>query len=379
MSSAKSIFFVIALVLSTSSAFGDQNTSSEEINRASRLLVDGKVDEAITAFEKAAKATGYSDELTYNLGVASYRKGDLPRARSLFQKAMNSTNRGIAAKASFNLGNCDYREALTVSEQDYRGAIEKLNTAIDHYRNSLRIDSRDTEARQNIELALKLIDQLTKQQESQQNQDKEKEDDSEKDQNEEKQDQESPEEQEQFGSDHSNDPKDETRENEQRSDPGDSADQAESGEENGEKDSQQHDNNTGGGEDQKDQENSETSKAKSKDEQDPQDDQPQSENGGSSDDEPEDKSEEDSVAQSGQPDGQEKKQNSMDSGEDDYESEKPLASGSAGTSASGQPSGKMDRQQAMKLLQAIRDRDLMRRMEKLRNMNRRFIPVERDW
>ncbi|MCH2178996.1 MAG: hypothetical protein MK106_09345, partial [Mariniblastus sp.] len=50
-----------------------------------------------------------------------------------------------------------------------------------------------------------------------------------------------------------------------------------------------------------------------------------------------------------------------------------------GTSHAGQTDGDLDQQEAMKMLQAIRDRDMLRRMQKLQETRSRHIPVEKDW
>jgi len=47
------------------------------------------------------------------------------------------------------------------------------------------------------------------------------------------------------------------------------------------------------------------------------------------------------------------------------------------TSRSGTATGNIDTEEAMKMLQAIRD--LMRRMQKLRETQRSHPPVENDW
>ena len=39
----------------------------------------------------------------------------------------------------------------------------------------------------------------------------------------------------------------------------------------------------------------------------------------------------------------------------------------------------INKEEAMKMLQAIRDRDLMRRTQKLNETRRRYRPVDRDW
>ena len=55
------------------------------------------------------------------------------------------------------------------------------------------------------------------------------------------------------------------------------------------------------------------------------------------------------------------------------------ASGGYGNSYAGSAEGEMDKHEAMKMLQSIRDRDLLRRYQKLRETQSRHIPVERDW
>ncbi len=56
-------------------------------------------------------------------------------------------------------------------------------------------------------------------------------------------------------------------------------------------------------------------------------------------------------------------------------------SGAPGTvsNAAGQVQGDIDPQEAMKMLQAIRDREWMRRLKKLNERRSRRIPVDRDW
>ena len=55
------------------------------------------------------------------------------------------------------------------------------------------------------------------------------------------------------------------------------------------------------------------------------------------------------------------------------------AAGGYGNSHAGSAEGEMDKHEAMKMLQSIRDRDLLRRYQKLRETQRRHISVDRDW
>ena len=39
----------------------------------------------------------------------------------------------------------------------------------------------------------------------------------------------------------------------------------------------------------------------------------------------------------------------------------------------------MTREEALKMLQSVRDRDMLRRMQQLRQERSRHVPVDRDW
>ncbi|MDE0939603.1 MAG: hypothetical protein OSA43_06580, partial [Pirellulales bacterium] len=59
--------------------------------------------------------------------------------------------------------------------------------------------------------------------------------------------------------------------------------------------------------------------------------------------------------------------------------EKPEGHHGMGSSADGQEPRAMTEEEAEKMLQAVRDRDLKRRYEKLRKTQRYYQPVDRDW
>ena len=59
------------------------------------------------------------------------------------------------------------------------------------------------------------------------------------------------------------------------------------------------------------------------------------------------------------------------------ENKKAVASGAmAGPNAK---DGLMTREEALKMLQSVRDRDMLRRMQQQRQERSRHVPVDRDW
>src|SRR5262245_2192051 len=88
-----------------------------QINQANGLLRRGDVDGAIAAYRKAQQSAPTSADASYNLAVAEYRKGDVAAAAQQFRAVVAAENDVVAAKARYNLGNCDYVSALQVAEK----------------------------------------------------------------------------------------------------------------------------------------------------------------------------------------------------------------------------------------------------------------------
>ena len=178
-----------------------QDTSADSIkaiNNATQQLAAGNVEEALQGFDNAAETSADNHTLSYNRGIALYRRGDIDAARAQFLNALDSTDSTLAAKAWFNLGNCDYSNALAAAEQDRPAAIESLKNSIQKYRRSLKLNSDDTDARANIELAARLMNQL-QQQEKQEQQKQEQQQDQQQNEDQQNKDQQSQDQQQSGG------------------------------------------------------------------------------------------------------------------------------------------------------------------------------------
>ncbi len=158
--------------------FGD---SPETRNRrGNRYYRQEKFDEALTEYRSAQVLAPELAELFFNAGDALYRKGVLPDAIREFAKASGSADSLLAAGAYYNAGTA----SLSMGD---------LETAIDSFKASLRIDPTDPDAKHNLELALRLRDQ----QEQQQQQDRQQDQQNQEQQDQQDQDQESQQDQQQ--------------------------------------------------------------------------------------------------------------------------------------------------------------------------------------
>ncbi|MCK4627148.1 MAG: tetratricopeptide repeat protein [Phycisphaerae bacterium] len=144
---------------------------AELVARGNQSLAEGEFEKALDDYRQAEVLMPDSPELAYNQGVAYYRMNDLAQARDMFSRTLLTRDQGLEAKAKFNLGNCQYAEALE-KMSNLQEAIDELRTAIEYYLDVLEIAPEHTDARVNIETAQLLIkdllDKLKKEQEQQQ-------------------------------------------------------------------------------------------------------------------------------------------------------------------------------------------------------------------
>ncbi len=383
---------VLFAVLGTSFGFAADIDSAQTINAANELVRGGKIEEALAKYAEADAGSSQSDVLDYDLGVAKYLAGDLQAASDLFTTAAGSEDSGIAARSRFNLGNCCYAEALSLVESDKPSAIKKLKEAIAHYRGSLVSDPDHTDARANIELAANLIRKLQEEQnqDDQQPQDPQQQQEQDKEQqtgdNSESNQQEKGEDQSASGDNQ------ESQKQPQEPEDGSSSEQN-SGDQNS------SDESAG---DQPSESKSESGSEEMKD------------SGGASEPSPTEQDPAKDASQKGAPEpAPGESESKADSGEEMSQEPAPDAteqesqsgkegtagelsaadeSGEAGEAGEAGEGGKSEstlegkappryltREEAMKMLQAVRDRDMLRRLQQERAQQAQRFNVEKDW
>ncbi len=383
----------------------NQSTWTSQRSVAEQNLAAKEYDQAITRYQSVSQEV-LSPKDQYNLGIALYREGDFDSAKAAFLKASGSVNRELAADARFNLANACYSEALEIVEQPASSGdaattnpLQSLQFAITNYRSALQLRPSDQDARYNLELAAKLLQQLKEQeqdqeqpsqdQESEQDQSEETNSDSETDQENSEADSNPSDSQEQQPSGESRDPADSSE------DPGSSenadtedADPSEAASENNsESQSKQPEDTSQQSPESSNSDGSQTNNQQGEDSPSPaQTDGTEDQDATDPADENSDQTPEKSQA-GNQPTAEDAGQGKAD---DDAMPESPdlgeLSSDNAPTSetesnennAEMQP-GVMSADEARKLLQSIRDRQMVRRLRLQQKNRAQVVPVQKDW
>ncbi|PQO46838.1 VWA domain-containing protein [Blastopirellula marina] len=304
------------------------------VREGNQALGAGEVDKALSVYQEAAAEMPDSPELLYNQAVAQYRNGQIDHARELLVQTMSGADQSLRAKTHYNLGNCDYAEAVQLAQQDKPAAIERLKSALGNYRSALAADSGDADARANAQLAQMLIDQLQQEEEQQDQQQQDQQQQDQQQQDQQQQDQQQQDQQQQDQQQQDQQQQDQQQQDQQQ------------------QDQQQQDQQQ---QDQQQQDQQQQDQQQQDQQQQDQQQQDQQQSSG----QPEEMQEEQPQDQKGQP-----------SGVPQFGHEE------ASEMADSRP---MTKEEAQKLLQSVRDRELMRRLQNQQNAERRYVPVDRDW
>jgi tetratricopeptide (TPR) repeat protein len=118
-------------------------SSYAERNNAGNALYDQtNYRDAVNAYQSAQVDAPDQPEPYYNAGSALAQSGDVDRAIAALNQALKTADDNLAAKAYYNLGNVYF-------------GMSRFDDAIQAYQQALLRNPEDTDARYNLELALK--------------------------------------------------------------------------------------------------------------------------------------------------------------------------------------------------------------------------------
>ena len=139
----KSLLTTIFLGLVSLSAFAQ--IEKKEVRSGNNLYEKEKYAESAVKYRKALEKNPNSVKAMFNLGDALYKQGQHEEAAQVFNEAIplvkDEEQREILAKTLYNLGNSLLK-------------ADKLEPSIQSYKNSLRANPNDQDAKYNLAYAL---------------------------------------------------------------------------------------------------------------------------------------------------------------------------------------------------------------------------------
>ena len=157
----KRVVFGIFLFITVSFLTGWLGGWSRNINSGIQSYTTGNYDTAFISFQNAVLQRPNDSLSHHNLGTVLYKQGQFRMAIGAFQTALLNGNSSNEAAIFYNLGNAQFQ-------------LNDLEGAIGSYRDSLRLNPNDADAKHNLEFALKLLKEQQTQSNKQKNESKKK-------------------------------------------------------------------------------------------------------------------------------------------------------------------------------------------------------------
>ncbi len=129
--------------------------------KGNALYIAGDNDPAIAEYQKAQAKLPEAPQLHYDIGNVLYRQENWSGAAEAYEHALGAADPDLAARAAYNLGNALFHD-------------EKYDDAVKAYTRALKGKPQDGDAKHNLELALRALEQKKQQQQQQQQQQKKK-------------------------------------------------------------------------------------------------------------------------------------------------------------------------------------------------------------
>jgi Ca-activated chloride channel homolog len=154
------ISFIIVLVITALYANGQDDKTL--IVKGNELYKNKEYDKAASEYQKATDINQKNSKAQYNLGDALYKS----KKNGAAQKAFDAAAEG--AKDETFKSRAVYNKGVSLTRE------KKLQESIDAYKDALRLNPTDDEARDNLQKALNELKKQPEQKQNKQNQDKNK-------------------------------------------------------------------------------------------------------------------------------------------------------------------------------------------------------------
>ena len=191
MSSYIKIPYLFLIVILSNSIYSQTIESKLSLEKGNQSFLKGDFSSSSSNYSKSIVEDENNLDAIFNNGNSSLMNGEFEEARNYFKKYIEkSQSKEDQSKAHYNIGNSFLTEFAKKNNESGQSNGEFLRKAINEYKQSLRYNPNDNDARYNLSYATKLIqnqenkDKQNKDQEKkdQQNKDKQNKDQEKKDQ-----------------------------------------------------------------------------------------------------------------------------------------------------------------------------------------------------
>lgn len=118
-------------------------------------------------FARQLEQSPHDARLHFNYGTAAYKNNMFEEAAKAFSEALISEDLALQQEAYYNRGNAQFQRGKETLQTDPEHSIALWEQAVTSYEGALQLDSMNEDARYNLELVKRQLEELKKQQEEQ--------------------------------------------------------------------------------------------------------------------------------------------------------------------------------------------------------------------
>jgi len=127
-------------------AIGPFASPESLVKKGNRFFAEKKYDEALPLYDRAEELANDKAPIHYNRGNAFFRRNDIPAAVKEYQKGASLADGKLRAMSLYNMGNAWFTEG-------------KFSDAAKAYKEALKHDPTDRDAKINLEITLKRMEE----------------------------------------------------------------------------------------------------------------------------------------------------------------------------------------------------------------------------
>ena len=135
------------------------DAAEQAVRDGNALYEQGRYEAALERYGAAAGLKPDAAEIAFNQGSAWYREGDTDKALEHYMAALGAEDPALRGRAKYNIGVIRLRQAVA-AEASPGQAMPHAQEAIRYFRESLQLDRQLADARYNLELGYRFLDEM---------------------------------------------------------------------------------------------------------------------------------------------------------------------------------------------------------------------------
>jgi Ca-activated chloride channel family protein len=138
---------------------GGDDAAEQAVRDGNALYEQGQYGAALERYRAAARLKPDAAEIAFNQGSAWYREGDIDKALEHYMAALGAADPALRGRAKYSIGVIRLQQAVA-AEASPGQAMPHAQEAIRYFRESLQLDRRLTDARYNLELGYRFLEEM---------------------------------------------------------------------------------------------------------------------------------------------------------------------------------------------------------------------------